>query len=74
MKPHMSIGITLTILGVLILILPFVSITTHISGVHLGPFKTSSEAQSNIPVSPYVGVSVLAVGIVLTIVARKKKP
>jgi hypothetical protein len=70
----MFIGISLTVLGVLVLLLQFVSVTTHISGIHIGPFKTSTEAHSTIPVSPFVGASLLAVGIVLVIIARKKKP
>ncbi len=73
MKPLMFIGIILTILGIVVLLLQFITVTTHISGIHLGPFKTSSEAESTIPVSPFVGASVLAAGIILVIIGRKKK-
>ncbi len=75
MKQIMFIGYVLIVLGVVILILQFTTITTHVKGVNIGPFKTkSTEAKTTIPVSPLLGGLALAGGIVLVIVGRKRKP
>jgi len=75
MKPMMFIGLVLMVLGVVVLILQFITITTQVEGTHIGPFKSSStEAKTTIPVSPLLGVLALAGGIVLVIIGRKRKP
>ena len=74
MKPLMVIGIVFIVLGVMFLLLQFITLTTHVEGMHIGPFHTGGEAETTFPVSPYVGGLVLAGGIVLFIIGRKKKP
>ena len=73
MKPIMVVGIVLISLGVVVLLLQFITMTTHVEGMHLGPFHTSGDAETTFPVSPYIGGLVLAVGIALFIIGRKKK-
>jgi hypothetical protein len=43
-------------------------------GMHIDPFKTSADAKTTIPVPPLLGGLVLAGGIVLVIIGRKRKP
>ena len=74
MKPIMFIGFVLIVLGVVVLILQFITFTTHVKGTHIGPFKTSTDAKTTIAVSPFLGGLVLAGGIVLVIIGRKRKP
>jgi hypothetical protein len=74
MKPIMLIGIILIVLGVVVLLLQFITVTTHVNGMNIGPFKTSADAKTTIPVSPFLGALVLAGGIVLVIIGRKRKP
>jgi len=74
MKPIMFIGLVLIILGVVVLLLQFITFTTHVKGIHIGPFKTSAEAKTAFPVPPLFGVLALAGGIVLVIIGRKRKP
>jgi len=74
MKPIMFVGLVLIILGVVVLLLQFITFTTHVNGIHIGPFKTSAEAKTAFPVPPLFGVLALAGGIVLVIVGRKRKP
>ena len=75
MKPMMFIGLVLIVLGLVVLLLQFITVTTHVEGTKLGPFKSSStEAKTTIPVSPLLGVLALAGGIVLVIIGRKRKP
>jgi hypothetical protein len=74
MKPVMFIGLVLLILGVVVLLLQFITFTTHVKGIHIGPFKTSAEAKTAFPVPPLFGVLALAGGIVLVIIGRKRKP
>ena len=74
MKPMMFLGLFLIVLGVVALLLQFITVTTHVKGSHIGPFKTSStDAKTTIPVSPFLGGLVLAGGIVLVILGRKRK-
>lgn len=74
MKPIMFIGLVLIILGVVVILLQFITFTTHVKGIHIGPFKTSAEAKTAFPVPPLFGVLALAGGIVLVIIGRKRKP
>ncbi|HWR82945.1 MAG TPA: hypothetical protein VN285_06565 [Candidatus Deferrimicrobium sp.] len=74
MKPLMVIGIAFIILGVVVLLLQFITLTTHVEGIRFGPFHTSADAKTTFPVSPFVGGLVLAGGIALFIIGRKRKP
>ena len=74
MKPIMFLGLVLIVLGVVVLLLQFVTVTTHVKGMHIGPFKTSTDAKTTFPVPPLSGVLALAGGIVLVIIGRKRKP
>lgn|SRR5574341_1418161 len=75
MKPIEFIGLVLIVLGVMVFVLQFITVTTHVEGSKLGPFTSSStEAKTTIPVSPVIGVVALAGGIVLVILGRKRKP
>jgi len=74
MKPTMIIGIVLMMFGVVVLLLQFITLTTHMEGMHIGPFHTSADAKTTFPVSPYLGGLVLAGGIALFIFGRKRKP
>jgi uncharacterized membrane protein HdeD (DUF308 family) len=75
MKPMLFLGIVLIVLGVVALLLQFITVTTHVKGMHIGPFKSSStDAKTTMPVSPFLGGLVLAGGIVLVIIGRKRKP
>jgi len=67
-------GLVLIVLGVVLLLLQFITFTTHVKGIHIGPFKTSADAKTTIPVSPFLSGLVLAGGIVLVIIGRKRKP
>jgi uncharacterized membrane protein len=73
MKPMMVVGIALIVLGVAVLLLQFITMTTHVEGVHVGPFHTNADAKTTFPVSPLLGGLVLAGGIALAIIGRKRK-
>lgn len=73
MKPIMIIGIVLIVLGVMVLLMQFITLTTRVEGMHIGPFRTSADATTTFPVSPILGGVVLASGIALSIIGRKSK-
>ena len=73
MKPIMVLGIIFTTLGVVILLLQFITLTTHVEGINIGPFSTNAEAKTTFPVSPIIGGLVFAGGIALFIIGRKIK-
>jgi len=67
------VGIVFIILGVVVLLLQFITMTTHVEGVHIGPFHTSGDAETTFPVSPYIGGLVLAGGIAMFIIGHRKR-
>ena len=73
MKPIMIIGIVLILLGVIVLLLQFITMDTHVEGMHIGPFHSDADAKTTFPVSPYIGGLLLAGGVALFIVGRKRK-
>ena len=52
-EPTMIIGIVLILLGVVVLLLQFITLTTHVEGMHIGPFHTGADAKTTFPVSPF---------------------
>lgn len=72
-KPIKIAGIVLTLLGIVVLLLQFFTMTTQVEGIHIGPFETSTEAKTTFPISPYLIGIILAVGIAMFIVGHKKK-
>lgn len=74
MKPIMFIGMVLIVIGVVVILLQFITVNTRVKGMEIGPFKTSADAETTVPVSPYLGGLALAGGIVLVVIGRKRKP
>lgn len=67
------IGIILIVIGILALVIPSISFTKREKVVDLGPIQATAEKKENIPLSPILGVSALAVGAVLLVVGATKK-
>lgn len=69
-----ALGIVLIVLGLLAMVLPYVSFTRKEKAIDVGPIEVVKEKKESIPISPLVGtiVFVAGVGIVVTCVARKR--
>ena len=72
-KPIKIAGIVITLVGIVVLLLQFFTMTTQVEGIHIGPFNTNAEAKTTFPISPYLIGIILAVGIAMFIVGHKKK-
>ena len=76
MKPAGIVGILLIIIGIVALAYEGISYTTREreNVVKLGPLKVDAvvEKQHRVPLSPILGVTALAGGIVLLIVGNKR--
>lgn len=72
-KPIKIAGVVVTLVGIAVLLLQFFTMTTQVEGIHIGPFKTSAEAKTTFPISPYLIGIILAVGIAMFLFGHKKK-
>jgi uncharacterized membrane protein len=72
MKSLMVIGLVLIVLGALILTYQGITYTSHEKIIDIGPIHASADTKKTIPLSPFVGGLVLAGGIGLVIIGRKK--
>jgi drug/metabolite transporter (DMT)-like permease len=60
-------GITLIVIGILAVALPYFTFTKREKVLDVGPIEAVSERQENIPVSPIVGIVIVAAGAVLVV-------
>jgi hypothetical protein len=72
MKPIKLIGLVLIVLGTLALIYQGITYTSREKIIDIGSFEAIANTRKNIPLSPIVGGLVLAGGVVLVIIGRKK--
>ncbi len=72
MKAKQIAGIVLIVVGVLVLIHPGVPYTKHRDVMQVGPMRAEIETQEEYQVPPIVGGLILAAGVVLLVLARKK--
>jgi hypothetical protein len=72
MKPIKLIGLVLIVLGTLALIYQGITYTSREKIIDIGSFEAIANTRKTIPLSPIVGGLVLAGGVVLVIIGRKK--
>jgi uncharacterized membrane protein len=72
MKPIMVIGLVLIALGAVALIYQGITYTSREKIFNIGPIHASADTKKTIPLPPLLGGLVLAGGIVLVIIGRKK--
>jgi hypothetical protein len=73
MKLQTIIGITLIVLGVVILVSQGITYTKTEKVIDIGPIEATAERQKTIPIHPLVGGGVLAAGIILAITGGKSR-
>ena len=71
--PAMLIGIALIALGLIALVYQGITYTTSEKVVDLGPLKITAQKEKTIPLPPLLGGLALAGGIVLVVVAARKR-
>lgn len=67
-----TIGIILIVVGIIMLVWTGFSFTKEETLVEIGSVELTADKQETVAWSPYVGGGVLAVGIILLLVGRKK--
>ena len=72
MKAKQIAGIVLIVLGVLTLIHPGIPYTKHRDVMQVGPMRAEIETQEEYQVPPIAAGLVLAAGVALLVLARKK--
>jgi len=71
--PVMILGIALIVLGVIAFAYQGITYTTREKVVDLGPIKISADKEKTIPLSPVLGGLALAGGVVLVVVASRRR-
>jgi len=66
------VGIALIVLGVLALIYQGITWTEREQVAKLGPVEVEREERRRVPLPPVVGVAVLAAGVLLLLVGRRR--
>ncbi len=72
MKLTMFVGLALIVLGALALTYQGITYTTREKIIDLGPIQASADTRKTIPLPPLLGGLVLAGGIVLVVIGRRK--
>jgi len=70
MKPAISVGILLIIVGVISLAYQGITYTTQEKAVDLGTLQITTEKEHTIPLPPILGVLALVGGVVLLVVNK----
>lgn len=73
MKPAALIGVLLIVVGVFALVYQGFTYTSRDKVVDLGPLQATADREHTLPLSPLLGVSALAGGVVLLIVGVRKR-
>lgn len=72
MRPMSVIGIILIVIGIVVLVVPYIPFTTEETVLQVGPAEVSAERESAIALPPILGGIVLVVGVILTVLGRRK--
>lgn len=72
MKVAGIVGIVLIVVGAVALALGSITYTTHKKIIDMGPVQASAKTRKTIPLPPVLGGVLVAGGIVLVIVGRKR--
>lgn len=64
-------GIILIVVGILTFALPYLTFTKKEKVLDIGPIEAVKTEKQSIPVSPIIGVVLVAGGVALTIASRK---
>ncbi len=67
-----TLGIILIVIGIATLALPYVTFTKKEKVLDIGPIEAVKEQKQSIPVSPIIGLVVLASGVGIVIAAARK--
>ncbi len=74
MKLTTVAAILLIVAGVLALAYQQISYTKREKVLDLGPLEATTESRKTVPLPPLVGIAAVAGGVILLIVARKRRP
>jgi uncharacterized membrane protein YidH (DUF202 family) len=66
------LGITLIVIGLLTLALPYITFTKEEKVLDIGPVEAVAEKKERIPVSPIVGAVILIAGAGVVIASMRK--
>jgi len=72
MKPLVTIGVVLIVLGIAGLVVANVSFTEHKTVLDAGPIKVTQDQQKTVPIPTIAGVVAVVVGLGLVFMGRRR--
>jgi hypothetical protein len=73
MKPISIAAIALIVLGALALAYQGINYTSRETVIDIGPIQATADREKTLPLSPLLGVAVLAAGVGLLVVGMRKR-
>jgi hypothetical protein len=72
MRPMAVVGVVLIVLGVLALAYQGINYTSRETIIDIGPVHATADREKTLPLSPVLGLAVLAGGVALLIAGARK--
>ncbi|MGP1397246.1 MAG: hypothetical protein ACTS3R_17210 [Inquilinaceae bacterium] len=72
MRPMSVIGIVLIVVGIIVLVVPYIPFTTEETVLQVGPAEVTAERERAIALPAALGGIVLVVGVILAFLGRRK--
>ena len=74
MRPLTILGVAFIVLGVLALGYQGITYTTRETILDVGPIEATAERQKTIPLPPILGAAAVAIGVIVLVVGRRRRP
>ena len=72
MKPNALIGVVLILIGVVALVYQGINYRSRDTVLDIGPLHATAEREHTLPLSPIVGIAVVASGVIVLVLGARR--